>query len=79
MKINASLDEIADDKAALSQQQREEMEATLSSDMLATERSECSAMRYLALIARSVVRLGSAGVSVLACGGTRGLRVLNAA
>jgi hypothetical protein len=39
-KINASLDEIADDKAALSQQQREEAEAQISSDMLAIERLE---------------------------------------
>jgi hypothetical protein len=41
-KINAGLDEVADDKAALSQQQREEMEAQISSDMLAIERAECA-------------------------------------
>jgi hypothetical protein len=41
-KINAGFDEIADDKVALSQAQREEAEARISADMLATERSECS-------------------------------------
>jgi hypothetical protein len=41
-KINAAIDEAADDKAALSQQQREEAEAQISSDMLAIERSECA-------------------------------------
>jgi hypothetical protein len=39
-KINAGLDEVADDKAALSQQQREQMEAQISSDVLAIERAE---------------------------------------
>jgi hypothetical protein len=39
-KINAGLDEAADDKAALSQAQREEMEAQISSDVLAVERAE---------------------------------------
>jgi hypothetical protein len=39
-KISAGLDEAADDKAALSQPQREEMEAQISSDMLAIERAE---------------------------------------
>jgi hypothetical protein len=38
---NAGL-KVADDKAALSQQQREEMEAQISSDMLAIERAECA-------------------------------------
>jgi hypothetical protein len=38
-KISAGLDDVADDKAALSQQQREEMEAQISSDMLAIERA----------------------------------------
>ena len=33
-KIFATLDEIADDKAALSKEQREEMEAQITSDML---------------------------------------------
>jgi hypothetical protein len=37
-KINAGLDEVADDKAALSQQEREEMEATISS--IATDRAQ---------------------------------------
>jgi hypothetical protein len=41
-KINAAIDEAADDKVALSQQQREEMEAQINSDMLAAERCECS-------------------------------------
>jgi hypothetical protein len=41
-KINAAIDEAADDKAALSQAQREEMEALISADMLAIERAECS-------------------------------------
>ena len=41
-KINAGFDEIADDKSALSQQQREEMEAQIASDMLSAERSECA-------------------------------------
>jgi hypothetical protein len=41
-KINAGFDEIADDKSALSQQQREEMEAQISADSLAAERAECS-------------------------------------
>jgi hypothetical protein len=41
-KINAALDEAADDKAALSREQREEMEARISGDMLAVERSECA-------------------------------------
>jgi len=39
-KCNAALDEIADDKAALSQQQREEMEAEISASVLAIERAE---------------------------------------
>jgi hypothetical protein len=39
-KINAALDEAADDKAALSQQQREEMEAQIMHDVLMIERSE---------------------------------------
>jgi hypothetical protein len=42
-KINAALDEAAEgDKHALDQRQREEMEAQISSDMLAIERSECA-------------------------------------
>ena len=41
-KTNAGFDEIADDKVALSQAQREEAEARIRADMLATERSECS-------------------------------------
>jgi hypothetical protein len=41
-KIFATLDEIADDKAALSKEQREEMEAQITSDMLDCERAECS-------------------------------------
>jgi hypothetical protein len=41
-KINAAIDEIADDKVALSQAQREQMEAQISSDALAIERSECA-------------------------------------
>jgi hypothetical protein len=41
-KISAGLDDVADDKAALSQQQREEMEAQISSDLLAIERAECA-------------------------------------
>jgi hypothetical protein len=39
-KINAGLDEAAVDQGALSQQQREQMEAQISSDMLTIERSE---------------------------------------
>ncbi len=39
-KISAGLDEISDDKAALSQQQREEMEAEISASVLAIERAE---------------------------------------
>jgi hypothetical protein len=39
-KVNAGLDEVADDKHALDQQQREEMEAQISADMLAVERAE---------------------------------------
>jgi len=39
-KINAGLDEVSDDKSALDQQQREQMEAQISSDMLAIERAE---------------------------------------
>ena len=41
-KINAGFDEIADERLALSQAQREEAEAGIRADMLATERSECS-------------------------------------
>ncbi len=41
-EINAALDEVADDKHALSQPQREQMEAQISGDMLAIERSECA-------------------------------------
>jgi len=41
-KINAGIDEAADDKAALSQQQREQMEAEISSDALTIERMECA-------------------------------------
>jgi hypothetical protein len=41
-KINAGFDEIADDKSALNQAQREEVEAQINSDMLATERSKCA-------------------------------------
>ena len=40
-KIDAGFDEIADDRAALSQAQREEVEAQISADMLAIERAEC--------------------------------------
>lgn len=43
-KINAGLDEAADDKAALSQEQREQMKAQINSDMLATERREAACM-----------------------------------
>jgi hypothetical protein len=39
-KINAEIDAIADDKHALDQQQREQMEAQISADMLAVERME---------------------------------------
>ena len=41
-KINAALDEVSDDEHALDQQQREEMEAQISSDMLAIERNEAA-------------------------------------
>ena len=41
-KVNAELDEAADDKTALSQEQREQMGAQIITDMLAVERSECS-------------------------------------
>jgi hypothetical protein len=41
-KIDAGFDEIADDKSALSQQQREEAEAQIGADMLAAERAECA-------------------------------------
>jgi hypothetical protein len=41
-KINAGLDEAADDKAALSQQQREQMEAQIMADTLMIEHSECA-------------------------------------
>jgi len=41
-KISASLDEVADDEAALSQQQREQMEAQIMADALMIERAECS-------------------------------------
>jgi hypothetical protein len=40
-KINAGIDEVADDKAALSQQQREEAEAQIMADTLMIERAEC--------------------------------------
>ena len=43
-KINAGFDEIADDKSALNQAQREEAEAQISAHMLAAERAECSAI-----------------------------------
>ena len=39
-KINAGIDEISDDKHALSQKQREEMEAQIMADTLMVERSE---------------------------------------
>ena len=42
MKVNAGLDEVADDQAALSQQQREEAEAQIMADALMIERAECS-------------------------------------
>ena len=41
-KINAGIDEVADDKNALSEQQRGEMEAQISADALAIERAECA-------------------------------------
>ena len=41
-KINAGFDEIAEDKSALNQQQREEAEAQINADMLAAERGECA-------------------------------------
>jgi hypothetical protein len=41
-KINAGFDEIADDKAALDQAQREQMEAEINQSALMIERSECS-------------------------------------
>ena len=41
-KINAGIDEVADDKAALNRQQREEAEAQIGSDVLAIERAEVS-------------------------------------
>ena len=41
-KINEDLDAIANDEEALSEQQRQEMEAQISNDMLSVERSECS-------------------------------------
>ena len=40
-RINEQLDEIADDGEALSEQQRQEAEATITGDTLAVERSEC--------------------------------------
>jgi hypothetical protein len=39
-KVNAGLDEVADDKHALDQQQREQAEAQINMDYLAAERSE---------------------------------------
>jgi hypothetical protein len=42
VKVNAGLDEVADDQAALSQQQREEAEAQIMADALMIERAECS-------------------------------------
>ena len=39
-KINAAIDEAADDKSALDEKNRAEMEATIMSDVLMTERSE---------------------------------------
>jgi hypothetical protein len=47
-KINAGFDEIADDKNALSQQQREEAEAQIERDMLATERLEVACIWHAA-------------------------------
>ena len=41
-KVHAAIDEVADDKAAMNQQQREEREAQISADVLAVKRSECS-------------------------------------
>jgi hypothetical protein len=41
-RVSAGLDEIADDKAALSQQQREQMEAEINQSVLAIERAECA-------------------------------------
>ena len=41
-RINAGIDEAADDKAAMSQQQRDEAEAQINSDALLIERSECA-------------------------------------
>jgi hypothetical protein len=41
-RVSAGLDEISDDKSALSAAQREEMEAQISADLLLTERFECA-------------------------------------
>lgn len=41
-KISAAIDEVASDKSALSKEQREEMEAQITSEMLKIERAECS-------------------------------------
>jgi hypothetical protein len=57
-KINAGFDEIADDKVALSQAQREEAEARIRADMLATERSECSLI-WIAESRGEVIDFGS--------------------
>ena len=48
-KISAGIDEIADDKSALNQAQREEAEAQINADMLSVERAECSASGPLKL------------------------------
>ncbi|MCD9821625.1 hypothetical protein [Bradyrhizobium japonicum] len=47
-KINAGFDEIADDKQALDQRQREEAEAQIGADMLAAERAECALIWHAA-------------------------------
>ncbi|MFG3595539.1 hypothetical protein [Bradyrhizobium sp. RDI18] len=39
---NAGIDEVADDKHALNEQQREEKEAQIMADALLIERSECA-------------------------------------
>jgi hypothetical protein len=47
-KIDAGFDEIADDKLALNQAQREEISAQISADSLAAERAECALIWHAA-------------------------------
>ena len=70
-RIEQELDAIADDKAALSQQQRDEMEAQINSDMLLIERAECSLIWHNAEASNGEVvidfREGTSPLAILGC------------